>query len=648
MAAAHRRRHARRSASTRGWPRCSTWCATPAGAGSEETIGEDPYLVGDHRHRVRPGPGVGRDRRHPQALRRLLRLPRRPQPRAGRHRARASWPTSILPPFEMAVREGGARSVMHSYTDIDGVPAAADAALLTGLLRDTWGFTGTVVADYFGIAFLETCTASPATRGEAAGARAGGRGGRRAAHRPQLTASRCVAAVADGEVAEALVDRAAAPGAAAEVRTRPARRRTGRRCRPCSTGTRPRRRLRGTVDLDPPANRALARQLAEQAVVLLRQRRRSLPLARPAGSRSSARSPRRRRPCWAATPSPATSASQHPEVPVGIETADRCSRRCARSSRRGHRCARAGCDVDGTDTAGIAAAVAARPGTPTCASPRSATGPGCSAAAPAARAATPPTWRCPACQGELLDALLATGTPVVLVLLTGRPYALGRWADRAAADRAGVLPRRGGRSGAGRGAQRPGEPLRAGCRSACRSGRAASRGRTSQPPLGLASEVSNVDPTPLFPFGHGLTYTTFEWEARRPPSRPSSRPTAPPTSNSPSATPAAGRAPRSCSSICTTRSPRPPAGVAADRLRPGAARPRAGADASGSRFHADLVSFTGCGGRRIVEPGELELRLATSSAAADVQQIVQLPLTGPERTVDHRRRLVCDTSIELI
>src|SRR4051794_24033715 len=38
----------------------------------------------------------------------------------------------LLVPFEMAVREGGARSVMNSYSEIDGVPAAADAGLLTG------------------------------------------------------------------------------------------------------------------------------------------------------------------------------------------------------------------------------------------------------------------------------------------------------------------------------------------------------------------------------------------------------------------------------------------------------------------------------------------------------------------------------------
>ncbi len=49
----------------------------------------------------------------------------------------------LLIPFEMAILDGHARSVMHSYAEIDGVPVAADPGLLTGVLRDRWGFDGT-------------------------------------------------------------------------------------------------------------------------------------------------------------------------------------------------------------------------------------------------------------------------------------------------------------------------------------------------------------------------------------------------------------------------------------------------------------------------------------------------------------------------
>lgn len=57
-------------------------------------------------------------------------------------------------------------------------------------------------------------------------------------------------------------------------------------------------------------------------------------------------------------------------------------------------------------------------------------------------------------------------------------------------------------------------------------------------------------------------------------------------------------------------------------------------------FHADLASYTLAQGHRIVEPGALELRLAASSG--DVRHRVSLTLTGAERTVDHRRRLLCE------
>ncbi len=64
--------------------------------------------------------------------------------RAGRNHAPVSaGPREVadvlLPPFEMAVRDGGARSVMNSYAEIDGMPVAASPAYLTELLRDDVG-----------------------------------------------------------------------------------------------------------------------------------------------------------------------------------------------------------------------------------------------------------------------------------------------------------------------------------------------------------------------------------------------------------------------------------------------------------------------------------------------------------------------------
>ena len=52
-----------------------------------------------------------------------------------------------LPAFEATVVEGGAFSVMSAYNEVNGVPSAANPLLLQDLLRDTWGFKGYVVSD---------------------------------------------------------------------------------------------------------------------------------------------------------------------------------------------------------------------------------------------------------------------------------------------------------------------------------------------------------------------------------------------------------------------------------------------------------------------------------------------------------------------
>jgi beta-glucosidase len=54
---------------------------------------------------------------------------------------------SVLPVFEAAVREAGAYNVMCSYNSIDGIPCANDEELLTGVLRGLWGLRGVVITD---------------------------------------------------------------------------------------------------------------------------------------------------------------------------------------------------------------------------------------------------------------------------------------------------------------------------------------------------------------------------------------------------------------------------------------------------------------------------------------------------------------------
>ncbi|UCC17077.1 MAG: glycoside hydrolase family 3 C-terminal domain-containing protein [Dehalococcoidales bacterium] len=74
-----------------------------------------------------------------------------------------------LYPFEQAVKEAGVLSLMNAYHEIDGIPCAASEELLTKILRDEWGFDGIVVSDYYAIRQLMTYHTIAADGGEAAG-----------------------------------------------------------------------------------------------------------------------------------------------------------------------------------------------------------------------------------------------------------------------------------------------------------------------------------------------------------------------------------------------------------------------------------------------------------------------------------------------
>jgi beta-glucosidase len=71
-------------------------------------------------------------------------------------------------PFEAAVRDGKMASIMNGYHELDGIPCGSSKELLTTILRDQWGFDGTVVSDYFAITMLNKYHHVTGSKAEAA------------------------------------------------------------------------------------------------------------------------------------------------------------------------------------------------------------------------------------------------------------------------------------------------------------------------------------------------------------------------------------------------------------------------------------------------------------------------------------------------
>jgi beta-glucosidase len=124
---------------------------------TEETYGEDPYLVSRFAVAVikaiqGPGPGVDGD----HVIATAKHFAAHGQPESGTNIAPANYSERVLrevflPSFEAAVKEAGVMSVMASYNEIDGVPSHASKWLLEKVLRQEWGFNGSVVSDYYAI-----------------------------------------------------------------------------------------------------------------------------------------------------------------------------------------------------------------------------------------------------------------------------------------------------------------------------------------------------------------------------------------------------------------------------------------------------------------------------------------------------------------
>lgn len=123
----------------------------------EETFGEDPYLVsrmGIAAVQGFQGDATFQDKQHVIAT--LKHFAAHGQPESGTNCAPVNVSERVLRevflyPFQEALHKGGAISVMASYNEIDGIPSHANKWLLREVLRKEWRFQGYVVSDYFAV-----------------------------------------------------------------------------------------------------------------------------------------------------------------------------------------------------------------------------------------------------------------------------------------------------------------------------------------------------------------------------------------------------------------------------------------------------------------------------------------------------------------
>ena len=530
----------------------------------------------------------------------------------------------FLVPYEWAVREASVLSVMNAYQEIDGLPVAASRALLTDALRRSVGFDGVVVSDYFAVAFLHTLHNVAGDRAEAAALAL------RAGIDIELPSTDCygqplVDAVRCGLVGEDDVDTAV--------------RRVLRQKIALGLLERPYVEHDGPIDLDPPEARALARRAADASIVLLRNHARLLPLPADVGHVAVIGPNGDDGPALLGNYSfenhvAAASTSAPPGVPVVSIAAG------LRAALPGADVTVArGCEPTGQDRSGFDAAVEAARfadaavvvvGDRAGHFNRGTVGEGTDT----------DDLALPGVQEDLVAAVAATGTDTVVVVVCGRPYDLSRVAAVAGAVLVAWFPgEEGGNAVAGvlTGAVEP-------------SGRTPvsfSAGAGQQPYSYDRRRLARGrywtrTTEPVFPFGHGLTYTTFGYDGL----------------DLPEVVPVDGEAAIACTVTNTGGRPgtevvqlyvRDPVATVtrpARELRAFARVPLEPRRSATVRFimPADVLAFCGADFVRRVEPGAVDVLVGASSA--DIRLRGRFELRGQARVVGSGRRLRTDVTVE--
>ncbi len=268
------------------------------------------------------------------------------------------------------------------------------------------------------------------------------------------------------------------------------------------------------------------------------------------------------------------------------------------------------------------------------------TGPGCSAAGTSGEGCDAADLSLPGVQDELVERVLDTGTPVVAGGRVRAALRLGALRRPGGRDRAGLHARGGGRPGARRRCcPARGEPVGQAARPGPRHGRwPAQHLPAAAARVATAKASATSTPRPLFPFGHGLSYTTFEYTDLDVSAAEESAPTAAVEASPSTVRNTGDRAGEEIVQLylhdVQAQVARPV--QAARRIRPG--RPRPGRDRPGDVHRARRPhEFTGLDLHRIVEPGRIEVLVGRS--AADLPCSASFELVGPLRVVGPDRVL---------
>ncbi|WP_375461475.1 glycoside hydrolase family 3 N-terminal domain-containing protein [uncultured Enterovirga sp.] len=390
---------------------------------------------------------------------------------------------SYLPPFRAGIL-AGAESVMSAFTTLNGIPATASRNLLTGILRERWGWDGFVVSDWWAIVQLvdHGVAASPAEaamKAILAGVDMDMADGLYRAHLAR--------AVRDGLVPETVVTEAARRVLRAKFRM-------------------------GLFEQPPPAlvdspvpseaSRALSRRAAQDTMVLLRNVG-SLPLQPASGRRIAL--------VGGLAETPRALVGPHEALAIWADGISARQGLADRAGRSGATLAFSpGCDAACGTRDGFEAAIETAKGADlviaVLGETEEITGEGGSRA----------HLTLPGLQAELLARLVETGKPVVLVLVAGRPIELGPIVDRLGAVLMAWFPgTEGGHALADIlfGDAEPSAKLPVSWpRTVGQVPIRYDRLPTGRPPeAGNRYTLRYSDETlaPLFPFGFGLGYTSF-------------------------------------------------------------------------------------------------------------------------------------------